>query len=332
MIYYGIDFSKGGAAGKFANQVLHNQIMDNYVKLRQASREAMVAKKLEFYFNKIVRYVKNPKAAWAKDSFILELEKAGIPILQLFNYSNIGASAAGIKFEEDLAKIASVAFGDVKNLMIGKELVYSHQNYTGDMLNNLTVRYIDKYDSDLKQWVRTKHKAEEELEAGGLYRLGGVSGKIDVNIPNSMVTLKYDFSQETLEFLNLLRGLRITAKNYTDMKKITFGHASLFRVVSSVLGDLNHPKDIQLKVYYSAKTSRSSLAEHKYHIRYAYEVLGIGQYYDINGSLQNLGNTNFLFVYDKNSNYIHVRSTKDMVRQAMNKKNQGSHIYLDLTQ
>ena len=95
---------------------------------------------------------------------------------------------------------------------------------------------------------------------------------------------------------------------------------------------LNYPEDIALKVYYATRNRNTTIAEHKYHLRYAYEVLGPGQYYDINGQLQSLGMTNFLFVFDKTARYIYVRSTIDIVRKAIEKGGAAKVAVINLTE
>ena len=79
----------------------------------------------------------------------------------------------------------------------------------------------------------------------------------------------------------------ITAKCYTNMTSISFGKANYFRSLSSVLSDLGYDKDYILAFYHNSQRVRynSISGAHKAHIRFAYEVLGIGQYIDINGTL-----------------------------------------------
>lgn len=251
-----------------------------------------------------------------KDSFVQELIQAGLPINQLFQYSDLNASKAGVRFEEDIQAIANTVFqNEINNL--GSQVVYGKMQFTGEQLKNIPVRYLDNFSKDTNEWIRGKFTKEIEKESFGLYRLGSVQGKTDVRIPNNSVMINFNFSPEVLQFINLLRGLNITAKNYTNIDKISFGSASYFRVVTSVIEDLNYPEEVALKVYYSTRGRNSAAGYHKYHLRYAYEVLGPGQYYDINGQLQSLGLTNFLFVFSKSQRKIYVRSTANIVRKAI---------------
>ena len=332
MSFYNSYLNQKGGVRRFVENVLHTEVINKYANVHQSVIDNATAKKLEMYFNRILKYVDFGQDSYGlKDSFVEELIMAGLPINQLFNYKGMTASMAGIEFEKDLERIASTAFQNIEN-DLGRQLVVGKSTYTGEQLKNIPVRYLDAFNKETDQWIRGKFDKQTEKESEGLYRLGGVQGKIDVRIPNSAVRIDFNFSPEVLDFINLLRGLNITAKNYTNVSKISFGSASYFRVVTSVMEDLNYPEDVALKVYYATRSRNTTIAEHKYHLRYAYEVLGPGQYYDINGQLQSLGMTNFLFVFDKTARYIYVRSTVDIVRKAIEKGGAAKAAAINLTE
>jgi len=114
-----------------------------------------------------------------------------------------------------------------------------------------------------------------------------------LKIPKSTISLEYATTNEVQEFLSLLQGSNITAKNYTNMNSIHLGSTKYFRVVSSIMEDIGMANstpsilDVYYKTYRARVNSKTKpqMYPHKVHMRFAYELLGAGQYYDINGQL-----------------------------------------------
>lgn len=260
-----------------------------------------------------------------------DLKNLGLFPGQLFNYNNsaLSDSQLGFQFEKDLEILFQRLFNVLnQQLVTGTEKVYSKMTLTGEEFINLPIRAIDICSQETNEWLKFQYGQTKQIKPTDLVRQAGVYGKIDLKVPNSIATIKYEYSSKLQTLIYLLQGANITAKCYTNVSSISFGKANYFRSLSSVLSDLGYSKQDIMGLYKSTNNVKySSLSgAHKAHIRYAYEVLGVGQYVDINGQLQPFGTTDYLVVFNKSANRIHVRSTRDLVRQYM-LKTQGTKTY-----
>ena len=311
---------------------VHLDIQERYVQQKKAAQEAARAHKIELLFNEILDYFLMPTSSLISNAEVArDLSALGLFPGQLFNYkdSTLSDSKLGFQFEQDLETLFQRLFNVLnEKLVTGAEKVYSKMTITGEEFANLPFRAIDICSEETNEWIKFSYGQQRKVSPTDLVRQAGVYGKIDLKIPNSTATIKYQYSAKLQTLIRLLQGANITAKCYTDMKSVSFGKANYFRSLSSVLTELNYSKQDIMNLYKSTeKVKYSSFSgAHKSHIRYAYEVLGIGQYIDINGVLQPFGTTDYLIVFDKNANRVRVRSTKDLVRQYM-LKTQGTKTY-----
>lgn len=327
--------SKPGSTTKFIKTELHNEVLDRYANVKKATIDAKRAQLLQGYFRQISSYVAKAKLGTEPikiSPFLQDLLNLGLPVTKLFNYEDLNASQSGIKFEKDLKTIIDTILGEPVTMKLGSKKIINDISFLGEQLTHIPYYSLEQWNDKLNEWIPKVFSKDEQRQSNGIYRLGQVQGKIDLRIPNTKITANYKYSPSTLRFIKLLQNMNITAKNYTNMTSVSFGSAKYFRVVTSVMSDLGYENDIALKIYYSTRSARQNteLGQHKYHIRQAYEVLGPGQYYDLDGHLQSLGTTDFLVVYDKKVNTIWVRSTADIVLKAFNKKAVKSN-YVDLT-
>ena len=103
MSFYDSYLNQKGGVRRFVENVLHTEVINKYANVRQSVIDNAMAKKLESYFNRILKYVDSGQDSYGlKDPFVEELIKAGLPINQLFNYKGMTASRAGIEFEKDI--------------------------------------------------------------------------------------------------------------------------------------------------------------------------------------------------------------------------------------
>ena len=326
--------NKPGSTTKFIKTELHNEVLDRYANVKKATIDAKRAQLLQGYFRQISSYVAKAKLGTEPiniSPFLQDLLNLGLPVMELFNYEDLDGSKSGIKFEEDLKTIIDTIFGKPVVMSLGGKKIVNNLSFLGEQLAHIPYYSLEQWSEKLNEWVPKVFSKGEQKQKDGIYRLGQVQGKIDLRIPNTKITINYEYSPSTLRFIKLLQDMNITAKNYTNMSSVSFGSAKYFRVVTSVMSDLGYESDIALKIYYSTRSARQNteLGYHKYHLRQAYEALGPGQYYDMNGHLQSFGTTDFLVVYDKKANTIWVRSTADIVLKALNKKAiKGNYINL----
>lgn len=328
---------------KQINTKIHDAVMNKYIKEKKANADRARAVRLEKYFNYITRYAHALKTGQVKKRgyfqssaelrFIRELNQKGVPFMELFNYSlNPNQfSQDGFQFETDLIKIFNSIAPDLAQ-KIGGDKVYSNVNFLYQDIKNIPLRALDYMNEDLNKWIKYNYQHQIQFSADSIVRQAGVFGKIDLTIPKSTIALAYATTNEVREFLSLLQSSNITAKNYTNMNSIHLGSTKYFRVVSSIMEDIGMANstpsilDVYYKTYRARINSKTKpqMYPHKVHMRFAYELLGAGQYYDINGQLQSLGTTDLLIVYNKSTQEIKVKSTYDIARQVLRKEHYSS--------
>lgn len=311
---------------------VHKDVYERYVEQKKAINEAARAHKIEILFNEILDYFTISSSQPINNFEIAnDLKALGLIPGQLFNYTNssLSDSQLGFQFEKDLEILFQRIFNVLdQQLVTGAEKVYSKMTITGEELTNLPVKAIDICSQETNEWLKFQYGQKRQVKPTDLVRQAGVYGKIDLKLPTSMATIQYEYSSKLQTLITLLQGANITAKCYTNVSSVSFGKANYFRSLSSVLSDLGYSKQDIIGIYKATNTVKySSLSgSHKAHIRYAYEVLGVGQYVDANGQLQPFGTTDYLIVFNKGANKVHVRSTRDLVRQYM-LKTQGTKTY-----
>lgn len=230
----------------------------------------------------------------------------------------------GFQFEKDLESLLQTLFSTNVPLAIGDQQVHPGMIFNPQGTNlpgNLKVMVPKQVGQEIQK-MTLKHAKEKGIQA--VY-LAEATGVIDLQTPSSALTLQYNYHASTKMFLQTLRNIRITAKSYTDVTSIASGKTSLYRSISSVLSDLGYGPSIIESVYKYYNQGRKKLnfedKNHLNHLVYVYQVLGVGQYIDINGVPQRLAETDYLVVYDRKNNVIKVRSTRALaLNNLQNKK------------
>jgi FlaG/FlaF family flagellin (archaellin) len=123
----------------------------------------------------------------------------------------------------------------------------------------------------------SEYAQECEYESGGLYRQSGVMGKIDLKIPQSKVTINLQKSSSLMKLQSLLVGMNISAKNYTNIAAVHIGSSGWFRVLNSILSDLGKTSEEIITIYnITSRKTKKTISNHKYHMRFIYELMGVG--------------------------------------------------------
>lgn len=299
---------------------VHDPIMERYVEEKRAIQESIRARFIEERLNKVIFYFTLPSSTLIPNSVIAQdLQRIGLFPGKLFRYSK--DTSSGVKFEKDLQTLFQRLYNVSDELQVGQTKVYTNISLLGSDIAKLPIRALDLYSKNINEWLKFQYGNNQQIKPTDLVRQAGVQGKVDLKLPNSMAQIQYQYSTELQTLLTLLKGANITAKNYTNMQAISFGKANYFRALSSVLGELGFGNNEILSTYFQTNRQGTKTASglHKAHIRMAYEVLGIGQYVDSNGQLQSFGQTDYLIVFNKSSGQVKVRSTRDIVRQYINK-------------
>lgn len=169
-------------------------------------------------------------------------------------------------------------------------------------------------------------------DSNSLYRLGEVQGKIDVKIAKTCIKFIATLDPSVQEFITLIQGHNITAKNYINLEKVSFGHTNKFRIYATVLPQLGFNSRQALKSYYIQQSIRSE------HTRYAlvhyvdeklalyYEITGDGIQYDG----QSMGIADLVVINERNGNTIKVYNAARLIQEKLQKiKNKYSNLNIN---
>ena len=161
-----------------------------------------------------------------------------------------------------------------------------------------------------------------------------IQQKVDINMRNVTTTIiinKPEVSSPFFyEILNLLANAKFTLKNYgtgewiEEIRKkrgwmpeaIALGDTNVYRAVTSVLSMLGWKADVINSVYYATFAGQDKEAlKHSSHLRFIYELTGLGQF--INGEYSELNSADYLIWNDHKTNNIVVRSTAELIQELM---------------
>ena len=322
---------------KYIENELHDDLLNKYTIAKRATQDSGKAKELQYYLNIIamgIRKIKlNPESTEASALLVKELQSQGLDIYKLFNYSNKG-QRYGFQFENDLQHIINSVFNGNIAENIGSKKAYAKSTFSGEELSKMVKIKVDQLSQDLQTWVEQKYSKKLVYDTGELYRQSGVMGKVDIKVPISSVSINLQDTGPIRRIQHLLSGMNISAKNYTNIASIHLGKSGWFRIVNSLLSDLDKEQLVIATFNITKSTKNKKIQNHKYHMSFIYELMGVGQYYDINGQLENYGNVDYLIVYNRANEACPfvVRSTAKLVLDAFNNRSKiGSNITINLT-
>lgn len=323
---------------------IHKDIERSYIQEKRAIADKRKAMEIEYGFQGILYYFKRSSTNFLqpaqKDIVQDLLINHQIPA-QLFSTFTSGVESEGIgasgqRFEEELEMFFKHIFETEGNLPIK---VGDRQVYTGTTITVGNTKAMPQMKVEISK--NTSEQLNKKIEKmslgsvkeGSIVRQAAASGVIDLTVPNSIKSLGFEYSDATKRFLNLLKGANITAKCYTNTKTISSGNTGLYRMLSSVLKSINRENDIDMYYRYFRGSSSKLPMEAKKHLSdmtFAYQLLGLGQYIDINGTMQQLNTTDFLIVFDKSTQQIKVRSTKALALEYLQGNSIARHPVIKL--
>lgn len=310
--------------GVLLSQVVHPNI-ENKLFLKNKNivdKEVAEAQELEAIFQEIKDYVRTDHHMLKNDFVEGILENLPQDIKQLFNYDDMSNYAAGAAFERDLGNIISSVFEQMEGITPDyQKIELGAQTATAGLGVTLTYPMIESVFG--KKFIEQvlKYAVEpviDQTSGDVMYKLKDKQGKIDILSPtNGTITLDYEGNDKLTRFYSLLSGASFTAKNYLVRNndravRVKLGSTSSFRVYMSTLSFSNPElnQDERVKIYFASRNTRNAIAkEHKKHIRFVYELIGPGLYY--NGI--SLGECKFLIVNERNGPGIRVFSTKQLI-------------------
>lgn len=145
------------------------------------------------------------------------------------------------------------------------------------------------------------------------------SGKVDVVSFSGEFSYSADILPYWEGFIQTFKGARFTVKNYSSYSKyesIHLGHTDITKTLLSSLQDIGYNQKEALHIFEHSLAYKddAKISEHLLHLRFAYELTG-GGLRDESG--KKINSADFFIYNDPSSNNIFVRSTKEMVANAM---------------
>lgn len=168
------------------------------------------------------------------------------------------------------------------------------------------------------------------------------SGKADIDTSTLLLTATSDVNSEFYRLQQLFAGVQYTVKNYkayswfVDAGKkqsfirimdISLGSTNLYKSVYGPLSYLLGQKD-GIRTFLRAINSINNdenIARHVFHLRFIYELTGLGLVRIENDHVQFLKEVEFLIVNNPDTPDIYVRSTADIINATLNDPIQGSY-------
>lgn len=228
------------------------------------------------------------------------------------------------EFAATLTAIEQQATGrsvDISQKLVGGQAA----NILIDEVGKDVEKFMNKYVESITKRISNTENQKERHWVKPVAR----SGKVDVN-GITPVDVSAELNPKWEQLYKLFSGCTFSVKNYssyyTKSLDIHLGNTDIYKalygVLSKVIGDSNEINSIihaGLRSYDAS--GNKTVATHFYHMRYIYELTGVGLY-DENG--YPISGVDFLIYNDPNSDAIFVRSTADMIAQELEKEHRTS--------
>lgn len=282
--------------------------------------------------DKLEKYLKEIKEAMQSNNI---LDNNFLPsVLQnykdLFDYKNFTSKQnyqSGLKFEKDLLTIINTYFNEyTKQENLVKNIGGEDAAPTMRILEEDLAKFYGKFTEQATMSALQKEDGESEW-----FNFRGKQGKIDLLMSESQIEYKYEVSPKIKEFLELLNGSKISAKNYLSVNnqmRVKVGDTSNIKVYAAVLSFLypNITYREYEKAYFAARKARKKeTEEHKKHIKFVYELIGPGLKYEG----KDLGTVDYLIINERNGENLKVFSTKYLIYENLHEsmgKTRSTHI------
>lgn len=213
-------------------------------------------------------------------------------------------------FEAELNALLNAALDKATD---GKGIGGDKAKIVGGLAANISEDFMSSLDPFFSKKVQAETE-ESDLITKPQYR----SGKVDVTSFTGEVTSQVQPKWE--EFLNVFKGARFTVKNYSSTSKTEVIHLGNTNITKSLLGSLEEigiQQKSAIHIFFHslayAKRQDLEVGQHLLHLRFAYELTGGGLYV----GKDRLDSADFFIYNDPASDNIYVRSTKEMIANAM---------------
>lgn len=231
-------------------------------------------------------------------------------------------------FEEELAAVLSVIEKEAtgSTIGIGGRLVGGQwANVLAGEVSKDVQKIMTEYVNGMARRVNNKPHKENKHWTKPTAR----SGKVDVN-GLSTVEVVSELNPLWAELYQVFSGCTFSVKNYssyfTNSLNIHLGNTDYYKALYGSLSNLGYDQENIDKIIYSGlnsykKSQNKTVALHFYHLRFIYELTGVGLY-DQEG--QPISGVDFLIYNDPGSDAIFVRSTADLIAQELENNRVGS--------
>lgn len=231
-------------------------------------------------------------------------------------------------FEEELAAVLSTIEREAtgSTIGLGGYLVGGQQAniLTGEISKDVQ-KIMTKYVNGMAKNINEKPHNEQKQWSKPQAR----SGKVDVN-GLSIVDITADLNPLWSDLYQTFSGCTFSVKNYssyfTNSLNIHLGNTDYYKALYGSLSSLGYDQKTIDKIIFSglnsyAKSQNNTVALHFYHLRFIYELTGVGLY-DQAG--EPISGVDFLIYNDPSSDAIFVRSTADLIAQELENNRVGS--------
>ena len=218
-------------------------------------------------------------------------------------------------FEAELSALLDIALEKASGGKITAN--NSGTSLVGNLPGNISAAFLQEVQSQGQKLVDAG-RMESDLINNPTFK----SGKVDMVGYKGNFSIEADIQPQWQEFINLFTGVKCTLKNYSGDSAVEAIHLGKTNPKKSIVGQLDElqyqPKQAA-HIYYHAVNSYNQdqstyIGDHLLHLRFAYELSG-GGLYDANGN--RLDAADFFIYNDPVSNNIWVKSTKEMIANAM---------------
>lgn len=312
---------------------VHKKMMRRYNLKTKAKADIAKAKRMEMYLrafkaagnqhdDKITPAIQSELEAQALQQIAQNVGQAlGINAYSLFRNQHSwyhGKSqarwGADDVFEAELATLLDLALehasgGNISAKDAGTSLV-------GNIAGNIAANFLKEVQSQGQKLANAGVINSNLIEAP-TFR----AGKVDLVGYTGNFEIESNILPQWQEFISLFMGAKCTLKNYSSNSNVEAIHLGKTNPMKAIIGQLDElqyrPKEA-VHIYYHSLNSYNQdpipVGDHLLHLRFAYELSG-GGLYDSSGN--RLDAADFFIYNDPSSNNIWVRSTKEMIANAM---------------
>ena len=318
---------------------VHKDIINKYGSASQEERQN--ALELQNFFQSIKSAAQNYKTNFIEDEtirLIVEtINTLGISQNKNYNITRLFGERGGSRFENEITRTIQAVYENLTDddFVFDKSIVNigsqrTSLNLSEEILNEKEVQNILKnLGTKTQRYIEDKNTGNRIKQ----YYLQDVDGKIDVK--GYEINITGNPTSELLRIYNLLKDASFTAKNYDSIggtwqdrvnglgedisdRPLSLGESNPFRSIYSLLTELGYEHRTAISAVCHSynkikKEENTETSAHIYHIRLAYELMGIGLRY--NG--ESYGIAKYL-IYNDPSGNIYVRSTMDILSELLN--------------